>query len=334
MSLLKFTDYGIYCEKGDFFIDPLKPVKKALITHGHSDHARPNSKYYLAHHDSIPVLKLRLGSHIKVQGISYAEVKQINNVKVSFHPAGHILGSSQIKVTDGKETWVISGDYKLEDDGISTPFEPVKCTHFITESTFGLPVYNWENQEVIFNKINHWWQKNQQEGKTSVLFAYALGKAQRLIKGLDKSLGEVFLHGAVWNVVESDKKNYKFDINIHPITKDTPPAKFKQQIIVAPPSAFGSPWMRKFNPYTTGIASGWMAIRGMKRRRAVDTGFVMSDHADWKGLLKAVKESEAENIFVTHGYTDIFSKYLQEQGYNSQVVATHSIRTDTDQDDL
>ena len=334
MSLLKFTDYGIYCEKGDFFIDPLKPVKKALITHAHSDHARPNSSYYLSHYNSIPVLKLRLGNHIKVDGTNYGDKIYMNGVQISFHPAGHILGSSQIKISDGKESWVVSGDYKLENDGISTPFEPIKCSHFITESTFGLPVYNWESQESIFKDINNWWLKNQQEGKTSVLFAYALGKAQRLIKGLDKSLGEVFLHGAVSNIIDSDKKNYNFDINVNPINKDTPQATFKKQLIVAPPSAFGSPWMRKFSPYTTGIASGWMAIRGMKRRRAVDTGFVMSDHADWKGLLKAVNDSEAENIFVTHGYADIFSKYLQELGYNSNVVATHTNRTDADQDDL
>ena len=322
MPLLEVTDKGIYCAKGEFFIDPWRPVNKALITHAHADHARWGSQKYLAHHDSLPVLRLRLGEDIKVQGIEYGKEININGVKVSFHPAGHILGSAQIKVSDKHESWVVSGDYKLENDGISEPFEPVKCTHFITESTFGLPVYQWEKQEKIFTDLNQWWRNNQQNDKTSVLFAYSLGKAQRLIKGLDASIGKVFLHGAVWNIIEACKDLYHFDVPIFPVTKDTPKTEFKNQLVVAPPSALGSPWMRKFQPYITGIASGWMAVRGQKRRRAVDKGFIMSDHADWNGLLEAVKATGAENIYVTHGYTHIFSRYLSELGYNAHVLET------------
>ncbi len=322
MPLLEVTEYGIYCEKGDFFIDPWKPVNKALITHAHADHARWGSQKYLAHHDSLPVLRLRLGENIKVQGIEYGKELTINGIKVTFYPAGHILGSAQIKVSGNNETWVVSGDYKLEDDGISAPFEPVKCTHFITESTFGLPVYQWEKQEKIFEDLNQWWQSNQQVGKTSVLFAYSLGKAQRLINGLDPKLGKVFLHGAVWNIIKACHEQYNFKIPLFPVTRETAKQDFKNQLVVAPPSALGSPWMRKFQPYTTGIASGWMAVRGQKRRRAVDKGFVMSDHADWNGLLSAVKATEAENIYVTHGYTHIFSRYLSELGYNAHVLET------------
>jgi len=322
MPLLEVTDRGIYCAKGDFFIDPWKPVDKALITHAHADHARWGSSKYLAHQDSLPVLRLRLGKDIHVQGIDYNKVLTINGVKVSFHPAGHILGSAQIKVSNGSESWVVSGDYKLENDGISTPFEPVKCTHFITESTFGLPVYQWEDQSTIFADLNNWWQRNQEAGKTSVLFAYALGKAQRLINGLDPNLGKVYVHGAVWNIIEACKEQYDFDIKVHPITKETPKQAFQHQMIVAPPSAMGSPWMRKFQPYNTAIASGWMAVRGQKRRRAVDKGFIMSDHADWIGLLTAIKATEAQNIYVTHGYSHIFSRYLNESGYNAQVLET------------
>ncbi|MEM1136914.1 MAG: ligase-associated DNA damage response exonuclease [Bacteroidota bacterium] len=322
MALLEFNENGIYCAKGDFYIDPWKPVKRALITHAHADHARWGSKYYLAHCDSVPILKLRLGQDIKIESITYGITKKINGVEVSFHPAGHILGSAQIRIANHKEIWVVSGDYKLENDGICTPFEPVICSHFITESTFGLPVFQWQAQEKIFNDINQWWLNNQQAGKTSVLFAYALGKAQRLINGLDKSIGEVFLHGAVWNIIEATKDQYNFKVQVNPLTRETPKTRFTQQLIVAPPSTMGSPWMRKFQPYVTGIASGWMAIRGMKRRRAVDTGFVMSDHADWKGLLNAVQATSAQNIYVTHGYSDIFSRYLQEKGYDAKVVAT------------
>jgi putative mRNA 3-end processing factor len=321
-DLLAFTRHGIYCEAGDFYIDPWKPVQKALITHAHSDHARPGSAHYLAHQQASAVMKLRLGEDIQLDTVTYGETRYINQVAVSFHPAGHIPGSAQISVTHKGETWVVSGDYKLEDDGLSTPFEPVRCHTFITESTFGLPVYRWKPQQTIFGQINNWWEQNQQEGKISVLFGYALGKAQRLLSGLSDSLGPVYVHGAVWNVLEAMPDVGKRPADLRRVGPEYSKKDYQGAIIVAPPSAAGSIWMRKFQPYSTAMASGWMALRGMKRRRAMDQGFVISDHADWPGLLAAIEATGAQRVIATHGFTNIFSRYLQEKGLEATAAET------------
>ncbi len=220
---------------------------------------------------------------------------------------------------------MISGDYKIEDDGFSTPFEPVKCDVFVTESTFGLPVYSWESQETIFEEINQWWYKNKAEGRTSILFGYSLGKAQRLLNGLNMDIGKVFVHGAIYNsnmALESDGVSLK---PYQQVSRETTKKETEGQMIIAPPSAFGTPWMRRFSPYATGMASGWMNIRGARRRRAADRGFVLSDHADWDGLLKAIKATEASKVFVTHGYTAAFSRYLNETGIEAMEVETDFI---------
>lgn len=321
-DILKFTSRGIYCAPGDFYIDPWRPVQKALITHAHADHARPNHKAYLAQESSFNVLKYRLGEQSKIETIPYAKPIKIGPVEVSFHPAGHIPGSSQIKINYKGKIAVVSGDYKLEDDGLCTPFEPIKCHQFVTESTFGLPVYNWPDQSDVYADINQWWLKNKAHDKTSIIFAYSLGKAQRILKNIDVSIGKVFTHGAVENMNEAlsqdgyqlpETKKVSNELNKH---------DFKGNLIIAPPSAMGSTWMRKLGPLSTGIASGWMTLRGTRRRKAADRGFVLSDHADWKGLLQAVKATEAEEVFVTHGYSSIFSKFLNEQGINAQEVDT------------
>lgn len=321
-SLLTFTKKGIYCPAGDFYIDPWRPVKRAIITHGHSDHARWGMDSYLAHQDSEPILKLRLGSKIPLQTIDYHESISINGVKVSLHPAGHIIGSAQVRVEHRGEVWVASGDYKTHSDPVATDFEPVKCNAFITESTFGLPVYRWRPEAEIMQEINAWWKQNQSNGKTSVIFAYSLGKAQRIIAGLDQSIGTIFTHGAVENTNQAFRE---FGIALPPTTlvhKDIPKASFKGNMVIAPPSASGNPWMRNFNPYVAASASGWMALRGARRRRNMDKGFVLSDHADWDGLLTAIKETGCSKVIVTHGYTDIFARYLNELGYDASTEKT------------
>lgn len=313
MGLLKFSERGIYCEQGDFYIDPWKPVPKALITHGHSDHSRWGHNQYLCTRASKPIIRHRLGP-INITGVNFGESLNINGVKVSFHPAGHILGSAQIRVEHKGEVWVASGDYKLEDDGLATAFYPVKCHCFISECTFGLPVYKWKPQEEVFEEINSWWRKNKAEGKVTVLTGYALGKAQRIIQGLDTSIGKIYTHGAIENmneVIRDAGVPLPTTIRVNQSIKHK---EYIGNIVIAVPSALGSPWMRKFKSVSVGVASGWMSLRGTRRRRAVDRGFVLSDHADWDGLLQAIEATAANKIIATHGYTEIFSKYLREQG--------------------
>ena len=320
--MLEITPKGLYCKQGDFYIDPWLPVSHAIITHAHSDHAKWGCKQYLSHHLSEPILRLRLGVDISLQTLEYNEAIILNGVKVSLHPAGHIIGSAQIRLEYKGEIWVVSGDYKTEPDNISTPFEPVRCHTFITECTFGLPVFNWQAQNIIMEDIQIWWQKNSHEGKTSVLFGYPLGKTQRLLKNLDPLHGSILAHGAVWNVNEAFR-NVGVDLpSMELITRETSSEKFNGAMILAPPSALGSSWMRKFKSVETAMVSGWMNLRGAKRRRPVDKGFVLSDHADWKGLLQAVKETGATKILATHGYKSTFAKYLTEQGYDAYEVDT------------
>lgn len=319
--VLTFTDRGIYCDAGGFYIDPWRPVERALITHGHADHARHGHGHYLATHGALPVMRHRLGN-INTQGISYDKELSIGGATVSFHPAGHVPGSAQIKVTVNGETWVVSGDYKLADDGLSEPFEPQRCHHFITESTFGLPVFRWQPQEIITKSLNDWWRKCQSEGKTAFLGAYSLGKAQRLLRMLEPEIGPILTHGAIEATNEVLREQGVSLPATAKLTKDTDAKKNKNAIILAPPSALGSNWAKRFGPSESAFASGWMQLRGVRRRRAADRGFVISDHADWPGLLTAIKDTGAENIFVTHGYTDVFTKYLNDNGWNAQVVPT------------
>ena len=320
--MLRFTKKGIYCPAGDFYIDPWRPVEKAVITHAHSDHARWGSKRYLAHHDSEPIMRLRLGQEIALQTVGYNETIFINGIKISFHPAGHIIGSAQVRIEKDGEVWVVSGDYKIQDDNVCTPFDAVKCHTFITESTFGLPVYKWQPQAIVFQDINHWWEKNQTEGKVSVLCGYSLGKAQRLLKNIDASLGKIFAHGAIWNVHEAFQQAGVELPKIIRVTSEQTKKDYENALVIAPPSVGGTPWLKRFGKLSISVASGWMQVRGQARRRNVDRGFVLSDHADWNGLLKAIKATEAEKVYVTHGFTSIFSRYLNEIGIESEEVKT------------
>ncbi|SHF99679.1 putative mRNA 3-end processing factor [Salegentibacter echinorum] len=318
--LLVFDEKGIFCEQAGVYLDPWKPVDKAIISHGHADHSRWGHKKYITHHTNVPIIKHRLGD-IKVSGVAWEETFTINGVTFSLHPAGHIIGSSQIRVAYKGEVWVFTGDYKDEVDGVATPFKPVKCHTFITECTFGLPAFKWQPQTEVFSEINNWWQQNKDEGTTSVIFGYSLGKAQRLLKHLDTSIGEIFTHGAIENMTDVIRPLCEMPKTTR-ITRDTKKADLKGNIVVAPPSAHGSTWIKKMTPYITASASGWMTFRGARRRRAIDRGFVLSDHCDWTGLLKSIKATGAEKVICTHGYTDIFSRYLGELGYDARTEET------------
>jgi putative mRNA 3-end processing factor len=322
VDLLQFTDKGIYCEQAKVYLDPWKPVDRALISHGHSDHAYFGHKQYLTSTIAMPVIKHRLYLQDNIQTLDYGETLNINGVTFSFHPAGHIPGSSQIRVEYKGEVWVFSGDYKLEKDNISTPFEPVKCHAFITESTFGLPIYKWKPQHDVFADVNEWWRKNQSEGKTSVIAGYTLGKAQRILANVDASIGKIFTHGAV-DTINSVLRNQGLSLPACPrVSDEIKKDDIKGALIVCPPSAVGSSWMRRFLPYSLGVASGWMKLRGTRRRRGADRGFVLSDHADWDDLNKAILSTGAERVFVTHGYTEIFAQWLREKGIDAKEVKT------------
>jgi putative mRNA 3-end processing factor len=321
MPLIEFTDKGLYCRQADIYIDPWKPVDKAVITHAHSDHARWGSKYYLCHHFTKPLLQLRLGDN-NYESIDWGQTVTMNGVTISLHPAGHIIGSAQVRLEYKGEVWVFSGDYKTEYDGLSTAFEPVKCNVFITESTFGLPIYKWKEQAVIFKQMEDWIQTNHAAGRTSVLIAYSLGKAQRILQPLAATGLPIFGHGATYNVHQTLVDN-GFNLPLmQRVTSETPKELMQGNIVIAPSGAEGSSWIKKFQPYATGICSGWMQVRGNVRRKNADAGFVLSDHAGWQGLLDAVKATGASKVYATHGFQSAFSRYLNDIGIEAAEVKT------------
>ncbi len=332
-SLLEFTKRGIYCPQADIYVDPWYPVDKAIITHAHSDHARRGSKHYLAHSISVPIMKYRLGADINAESLSYGQTINSNGVNISLHPAGHIPGSAQVRLEYRGEVAVISGDYKLDDDGISEKFVPVKCHTFITESTFGLPIYKWKKQAAIFTDINNWWIRNKAKGKVSVLCGYALGKAQRILHNVDKSIGKIFGHGGIINInniIINEGMNLPA---IEKVSSSFGKKDYEGSLILAPPSVFGNPWLRRFEPYSLGYCSGWMNVRGAKRRQALDIGFALSDHADWDDLNATVKETGAEKIYVTHGYTSVFVKWLRENGHDAYELETKFVGENADDEE-
>ena len=321
-GLLVHTALGLFCPKADVYLDPWKPVKKAILSHGHADHARWGSSSYLCTPTAAPVIKYRLGD-INLETLPFGEEKLINGVSFSFHPAGHILGSAQIKVSYKGEIVVFSGDYKTANDGFSEAFEPVKCHTFITESTFGLPVYHWQDQKWVFNEMEEWCKNNRNNGQLSILYGYSLGKAQRILQGLPESVGPIFTHStieAILNVMRNQGVSLK---NTIPVNEHITRADLLSGVIIAPPAVQNSNWLKKFEPIRNGVVSGWMALRGARRRRNADKGFVLSDHADWEGLNEAISLTGAENIFVTHGYTDILSKWLIDKGLNAYPLETN-----------
>ncbi|MFN4284898.1 MAG: ligase-associated DNA damage response exonuclease [Lacibacter sp.] len=320
-GLIEWTDNGLYCAAGDFYIDPWRPVHRAVITHAHSDHARWGHGSYLCHHHTLPILQARLGQQ-QYQSVTWGETVYLNGVRVSLHPAGHIIGSSQIRVEHKGEIWVVSGDYKTENDGISGAFEPIRCHHFITECTFGLPIYQWKPQERLYREMGNWIIGNQQQQTTSVFIAYSLGKAQRVVQAAAAVTDRIFVHGAVWNIHQALVQAGIALPTVERITADTPRKELQGAVVVAPASVLGSSWLRRLQPCRTAVCSGWMQVRGNYRRQAVDKGFAISDHADWNGLLQAVAATGAETVYATHGFQAAFSRYLTEQGKQAFEITT------------
>lgn len=306
---------GLYCVPGDFYIDPWRPVERAVITHAHADHARTGHRHYLAAAPGEGVLRARLGQ-ISVNALAYGERIVHNGVTLSLHPAGHVLGSSQVRIEYAGQVWVASGDYKVAPDPTCTPFEPIRCDTFITESTFGLPIYRWQQEDEVMGEINQWWRANAAAGRCSVVFAYAFGKAQRILAGLDPSIGPIVCHGAV----EPLNRVYReANVTLPPTStvSEIDKAALRHALVLAPPSAAGTPWMKRFGDYSDAFASGWMLVRGARRRRGVDRGFVVSDHADWPGLMQAIEATRAERVIVTHGSIPILVRWLRQQGLDA-----------------
>ncbi|WP_432241388.1 ligase-associated DNA damage response exonuclease [Herbaspirillum robiniae] len=317
---------GLYCVPGDFYIDPWRPVARAVITHAHADHARAGHLHYLAAAPGAGVLRARLGAGIALDTLAYGETLTHNGVTLSLHPAGHVLGSAQLRMEHRGRVWVASGDYKLEADGTCAPFEPVRCDVFITESTFGMPIYRWQPQAEIFDDINRWWRANAAEGRASVLFCYAFGKAQRVLHGIDPAIGPIVCHGAVETLNHHYREAGVALPDTVAVAADGSDKRNRQAyagaLVVAPPSAAGSPWMRRFGDYSDAFASGWMRLRGARRRRGVDRGFVLSDHADWPALQQAIAESGAQRVIVTHGQVPTMVRWLRQNGLDAGAFDT------------
>lgn len=312
MSLLINTAEGLYCPAAKAWIDPHRPVTRALITHAHADHARPGCDEYWATTSSAGILRQRLGQSINLRTLNYKQQQQIGNAVVSFHSAGHVLGSAQIRLEVNGEVWVVTGDYKRCPDPSCEPFDPVPCDVLITEATFALPIYRWSDGATLAHSIKEWWQGDR--SRPSLLFCYAFGKAQRVMAEL-AAIGvddEVLLHGAV----ETVTRHYR-DLSV-PMVPSRPVSELPRKeslagrLVLAPPSAHRSSWMRRFPAPQTAFASGWMAVRGARRRKGYERGFVLSDHADWQGLIRTVKESGAQRVYVTHGQNDVLARYLNE----------------------
>jgi putative mRNA 3-end processing factor len=327
---------GLYCPPGDFYIDPWRPVDRAIITHAHADHARPGHRHYLAAAPGEGVLRARLGE-ITLQPLDYGEVVEHRGVRISLHPAGHVLGSAQVRLEHGGQVWVASGDYYTsgaESDTAETnptcaPFEPVRCDCFITESTFGLPIYRWQPQAQVYAEINAWWSANAAAGRASLLLGYSFGKAQRMLAGVDAQIGPIVVHGAVQPLNQAYRQAGVRLPETRLATDFGRQADLRRALVIAPPSVQGSAWLKRFGEYSDAFASGWMQLRGARRRRAVDRGFVLSDHADWPGLQRAIHATGAARVIVTHGYEAVMVRWLQQQGL--QAASFHTEYGDQDE---
>jgi putative mRNA 3-end processing factor len=305
------TEIGLYCAVGGFYIDPLEPVNLAVLTHAHADHARRGSRQYVASRQSERVLRLRLGEDIDLQGLEYGQQIRVGDALVSLHPAGHVLGSAQVRVEVNGRVWVISGDYKRDLDPTCVPFEPVRCDVFVTEATFALPVYRWRPTSSIARDLLQWWKSAPE--RPSLVFGYAFGKAQRLLAEIVQLIDEpVYVHGSIERLNEAYRLEGIQMAQTIPVADQPKGFDWRGKLVMAPPSAHRSAWMKKFKEPQTAFASGWMAVRGNRRRRGYERGFVLSDHADWAGLIKTILETGASRVLVTHGQSDVLARYLQE----------------------
>ncbi|HET9388146.1 MAG TPA: ligase-associated DNA damage response exonuclease [Steroidobacteraceae bacterium] len=320
--LVTVTANGLYCPAGDFHIDPWKPVPTALITHAHGDHLRHGSTRYIVARPGAPIAKLRLGSDQAVTPVDYGARLTLGATTVSLHPAGHILGSAQVRIEHAGRVWVVSGDYKRQEDPTCAAFEQLECDVFISEATFALPVYRWPSTRLVAQEIVRWWHANRERGLASALFCYALGKSQRVLAELGALTAEpVYVHGAVDSLVGVYRRAGVGMLPTLSIPNDKK-TDFRGALILAPPSAAGTPWMRRFGEHATGFCSGWMRVRGDRRRRGYDRGFVISDHADWPALLRTCRATKARRILLTHGHSDALARYLTEHDMPSSTLKT------------
>ncbi len=322
--VLTLTPEGLYCPAGAFHIDPWRPVPQAVVTHGHSDHARPGHDRYFAAAPGAGVLRRRLGADLPLATHDYGDPFTLNEARVSFHPAGHVLGAAQVRVEVAGEVWVVSGDYKREADPSCAAFELVPCDGFVTEATFALPIYRWDRGTHVVDAILRWWEKNAATGRTSVLFCYALGKAQRLLAELHQRLERaVFVHGALASMIDAYRDAGVALAPTVAVAELPKGERLRGELVLAPPSAMATPWMRRFNEPSTAFVSGWMRVRGQRRRRGYDQGFVLSDHVDWPDVLHTVEETGARTVLCTHGYADTLARYLSsERGLDARRVET------------
>ena len=325
MPLLTETSSGLWCAAGGFHIDPWEPVERALITHAHGDHARAGSAAYLCAAQSAGLLRRRFGADARIEAIDYGRTVTLGSVQVSFHPAGHVLGSAQIRIESPDGIWVVAGDYKRAADPTCTPFEPVRCDTFVTESTFGLPIYRWDDTRTVIDDITSWWQGNTDAGRTSVMFCYAIGKAQRLLAELARVTDRaIYVHGMMLGMIDAYRDAGVAMLPIKPVIEKTGRAKpsFAGELVLAPLSARGTPWMRRLGDVSDGFASGLMRVRGVRRQRGFDRGFVLSDHADWPALLQTVEDTGAPRVLTTHGHAEPLARYLSERGLQSGIIRT------------
>jgi putative mRNA 3-end processing factor len=316
------TDRGLYCPAGDFHIDAWRGVPRTIVTHAHSDHARRGSSRYLTAADGVHVLRQRMGAEAAIDALPYGEPIDMSGVRVSLHPAGHLLGSAQVRIEHKGHICVITGDYKRQSDPTCRPFELIPCHTLVTECTFGLPIFRWRDPGDVIADINQWWRGNVANGRTSMLLAYSLGKAQRLLASIDPGIGPILLHGAVMVMVEAYRQS---GVTLPPAehaSVENARIHRGKALVICPPGAMAGTWSRKFSPMSIGVASGWMQVRGFRRRGAADRGFVLSDHVDWPALMQTIDESGAEHVIVTHGYTRQLSRYLGEQGRNVSIFQT------------
>lgn len=319
---IEVTSQGIYCSLGEFYIDAREPVACNIITHAHADHAYSGHNHSIASIDSKELLEHRLWQ-TPVQTVAYGEKFKLGKTWVSLHPAGHILGSSLVRIETDSSVTVISGDYKRAFDPTCKAFEVIECDFFITETTFGLPIYQWQDSMQTAKEIYDWWQENSRENHTSIIFCYSLGKTQRLLALLagftDRT---IYLHGAMMALTDIYKAKGIHLASYRPVSEKERKDPLSHELVLAPPSAAGSPWMKRFKEYRTAIASGWMQVRGTRKRKSVDRGFVLSDHADWPGLIQTAEETKATTIYTTHGNGFALAKYLTEvKGVESYELA-------------
>lgn len=317
-DLVVLRDAGLYCPAGDFYIDPSLRVPRAVITHAHGDHAHSGMGHYWAAKRGEGLLRARVGRNSPMTLPAYGQAFQMGAATVSLHPAGHVLGSAQVRIAVNGQVWVVSGDYKRCADPSCDPFEVLPCHTFITEATFALPQYVWPGPGVVAQQIFNWWQQCKAEGKTAVLLAYALGKAQRVLAELLVHTQEpAWLHGAMVPLVQAYRDAGVALLPTRPLGAPPSSHNFAGQLILAPPGAAGTPWMKRFAPYSTGFTSGWMQLEHSQRRAAYDQGFVLSDHSDWPSLLRTIEETGAQRVLAMHGHSEVLVKHLRQRGIDA-----------------